>query len=182
MWKLLKVSSIAFFFYLIHTYIIAKTIIYKVFFKYIISKLKRAMKKILITIICTFSFFSFLGAQEIKVETLVQSTKSWNGKTLPLYKKGQPEIAVLKLTVPPKAIVPWHTHPVMIAAYILQGEITVKTDKNEKNVLKKGDAIVEVVETLHHAVNEGKEDTIIIVFYAGIKNVPNSVLKEKNKK
>ena len=114
---------------------------------------------------------------QIESETLVQATSSWNGAALPAYPAGEPEITILKVTIPPKAALPWHEHPFINAGVLLSGELTVETDGGKTLQLKAGDPIVEVVNTWHHGVNNGDMPAEIIVFYAGTKDEPVSLKK-----
>ncbi len=59
----------------------------------------------------------------IKVETLAQSTKQWDGNLLPHYPTSSPEITVLRITIPAGVTLPLHTHPVINAGVILQGKL-----------------------------------------------------------
>lgn len=114
-------------------------------------------------------------ASSVKVETLAASTTSWDGKILPKYDNGQPEITILKITIPPGVKLPNHTHPVINAGVLLNGELTVVTKDNKILHLKAGDAIVEVVNAWHYGKNEGKKPAEIIVFYAGISDKPITI-------
>lgn len=63
------------------------------------------MKKYLLGFLVVLSFniaFAHDETKDLKVRTVVKSTKSWDGKTLPAYGEGQPEITILEIEVPPK--------------------------------------------------------------------------------
>ena len=45
-------------------------------------------------------------------DTLLRTDGSWNGHPYKTYPAGQPELTVLKLTIPPHTKLPWHSHPV----------------------------------------------------------------------
>jgi hypothetical protein len=81
----------------------------------------------------------------IKVQTLVQSTSSWDGSQLPNYPAGQAQITILKITIPPQTELPLHKHPVINAGVLLQGNLTVVAEANDVLHLKAGDPIVELV-------------------------------------
>jgi quercetin dioxygenase-like cupin family protein len=104
-----------------------------------------------------------------------KSTSSWDGKALPEYDKGAPEITVLRITIPPGALLPIHKHRVINAGVLLAGELTVVTDEGKTLHLKADDGIVEVVNTWHYGKNEGDKPAVIIVFYAGIAGMPITV-------
>jgi len=118
--------------------------------------------------------------KKIEVDVLLKSTKSWDGTTLVAYEQGQPEITILRVVVPPKAEVALHKHPMINAGVMLKGELTVfkKGKEEEPMILKAGDAVVETVNTWHYGRNEGNESVEVIVFYAGVVDMPLSI-KEK---
>ena len=133
--------------------------------------------KSLTTLLTVFSFVtvSAIDHPDISAEVLAKSTQSWDGNTLPEYPKGQPEVTVLRVTIPPKTVLKWHKHPVINAGYMVSGNLRVETAENVVLHLTAGDTIVEVIDTWHHGVNEGDEPVEIIVFYAGIKGEPLSI-------
>jgi len=112
---------------------------------------------------------------------LVKSTESWNGQPLPAYKTGEPEITILRITIPPRHTLPMHTHPVINAGVLLKGQLTVTTESGQVLHLRLYDPIIEVVDTWHYGKNEGDEPAEIIVFYAGIKGESITIKKPENK-
>jgi len=106
----------------------------------------------------------------VTVDVLAKTTTSWNGSTLPFYSEGQPEVTILKISIPSHVQFPLHQHPVINAGVLLQGELTVETKEGKTLHLRAGDPIVEVVNTWHYGINEGDEPAEIIVFYAGIQD------------
>jgi len=108
----------------------------------------------------------------IEVEPLAKSTASWNGTVLPAYPAGQPELTVLRIRIAPGARLPMHEHPFINAAVMLAGELTVRTEAGGTLRLKRGEAIVEVVDQWHYGHNEGTEVAELIVFYAGVQGQP----------
>lgn len=119
--------------------------------------------------------------KKIQVDVLAKTTSSWDGKPLPRYSKGKPEITILKITIPPKTKLPLHKHPVINAGVLLKGRLTVVTQTKKTLHLKAGDSIVEVVDTWHYGINDGKVPAVIIVFYAGARGTPNTVKKSDTK-
>jgi quercetin dioxygenase-like cupin family protein len=138
------------------------------------------MKKLICAISLVLLISCYTWAKDtntVKVETLAKSTTTWDGNTLPEYKKGQPEITILRITIPPGVKLPLHTHPVINAGVLLSGQLTVITKDNKTLHLKAGDSIVEVVNTWHYGKNEGNTRAEIIVFYAGIFGKPITIKK-----
>ena len=138
------------------------------------------MKKLFI-LFC-FSQICIIGCKsnkinDIEVTTLVKTTESWNGKQLPKYPEGNPEITILKIIIPPKTKLPLHKHPDINAGILLKGELTVISEANDTLYLKAGEPIVELVNTWHFGRNDGTEPVEIIVFYAGIQGTPITILE-----
>lgn len=128
------------------------------------------MKKVLfciLSVILVSGCASPKYSNNVQTVQLVKSTLSWNGQQLPAYKRGTPEITILRITIPPKYTLPLHTHPVINAGVLLKGELTVTTETGQVLHLKPYDPIIEVVDTWHYGKNEGDEPAEIIVFYAG---------------
>jgi quercetin dioxygenase-like cupin family protein len=115
---------------------------------------------------------------DIEVTTLVKTTASWNGAKLPKYLDGDPEITILKIIIPPKTKLPLHKHPEINAGVVLKGELTVISEANDTLHLKAGEPIVELVDTWHFGRNDANEPVEIIVFYAGVKGTPITILKK----
>ncbi|WP_299556246.1 cupin domain-containing protein [Seonamhaeicola sp.] len=114
----------------------------------------------------------------IEVVKLAETTKSWNGDTLPAYPEGQPKVTVLKITIPPKTKLHKHYHPVINSGVLLKGELKVVDVDNKVLILKEGDAIVELVYKIHYGINETNKPAQIIVFYAGTEDLPITVVEK----
>lgn len=112
------------------------------------------------------------GERSPVVRELVKSTQSWNGALLPAYPQGQPEITILRISIPAGTRLDTHSHPVINAGVLISGQLTVVTADGKTLYLKAGDPIVEVVNTLHYGINQGKVPAEIIVFYAGAVGAP----------
>ncbi|MEM9251077.1 MAG: cupin domain-containing protein [Planctomycetota bacterium] len=112
---------------------------------------------------------------DVVVEELVRSTHSWNGTTLPAYPDGQPEIVVLRVTVPPHTALPWHKHPVINAGVLVSGTLTVMTPDGPSKRLHAGDALIELVDQPHRGVNDSNQPTVVYVVYAGTTGGPITV-------
>ncbi len=138
------------------------------------------MNKKFVVVCLTLLVTSQARAQDLntaKVDVLAKSSSSWDGARLPDYPQGQPEVTILRITIPPNARLPLHLHPMINAGVLLKGEITVVTEDNKTLHLKTGEAVVEVVHKWHYGKNDGKEPAEIIVFYAGIRGKPITVKK-----
>ena len=116
--------------------------------------------------------------ESIKVDVLSQSTTMWNGALLPPYSDGQPEVSVVKITIPPGMRLPLHEHPYATAGVLLQGHLEVRTPRGDRTELKAGEALIELVNQPHAGANIGDEAAVILVVYAGIKGGPVTRLLE----
>jgi quercetin dioxygenase-like cupin family protein len=108
----------------------------------------------------------------IVVKELVKTTKSWNGEFLLPYPQGQPEITIRRISIPAGARLETHSHQVINAGVLMSGQLTVVTADGKTLHLKAGDPIVEVVNTSHYGINQGKVPAEIVVFYAGAVDTP----------
>lgn len=110
-------------------------------------------------------------APAVKVETLLNASQSWDGTAYEMYPAGRPELTVLRLTIAPNTTLPWHTHPMPNAAYVVSGELLVeKQEGGAQKRLVAGDVLPEMVNTKHRGVS-GDAGVVLIVFYAGTKGM-----------
>jgi quercetin dioxygenase-like cupin family protein len=108
-------------------------------------------------------------------ETLLKATVAWNGKAYTHYPAGQPELTMIKLTIAAHTALPWHTHPVPNAGYVLSGTLTLR-DKNSglTHVYHQGEAFAESVDAPHRG-EAGDEPVVLLLTYAGTPDLPPSV-------
>ena len=105
-------------------------------------------------------------------DILTKSTSSWNGKPYTTYPKGQPELTVLKMTIPAHTALPWHTHPFPNAGYVLSGQLTVEDNASgKKQTFVAGQAFTESVDDVHRGVT-GSVPAVLIITYSGSPGVP----------
>src|SRR5690554_3961205 len=57
----------------------------------------------------------------VRCETLLKAGASWDGAPYAGYPSGSPEITVVRLSIPPHTVLPWHSHPMPNAAYVVSG-------------------------------------------------------------
>ncbi|HEY1948240.1 MAG TPA: cupin domain-containing protein [Bryobacteraceae bacterium] len=128
-------------------------------------------------LVSSFSRFAHAAStQQIQVETLIQSTSSWDGTPYKAYPAGQPQITVLKFSIAPNTTMKWHTHPLPNAGYILSGELTIERKDGVKRHFKAGDALTETVDSVHRGIT-GPNPVVLIVFYPGTPGLPLSNAK-----
>jgi quercetin dioxygenase-like cupin family protein len=115
------------------------------------------------------------GEQPTTITELLKTSTSWDGRSLPNYPTGKPEVTIARITIQPGAQLPLHRHPMINAGVLLNGELTVTTSERKTIHLKAGDAIAEVVNTPHYGKNDGKVPAEILVFYAGTVGSPITI-------
>ncbi|KZN43007.1 cupin domain-containing protein [Pseudoalteromonas luteoviolacea] len=115
--------------------------------------------------------------KQVSVKTLVKTSQSWDGSSLPNYPSGTPEITVLDINIPAGTTLPLHFHPVINAGVVLRGHLKVTKPNGEVLMLKAGEPIVELVNKVHTGKALGEDDVRIIVFYAGEKGKAITVKK-----
>lgn len=145
-----------------------------------LSEEKQQMKRIFFGIWLACLLLGNVQAENegaVESVVLVKSGSSWDGKPLPRYARGKPEVTIIKITIPPGGRLPLHKHMVINSGVLIRGELTVVTENNEILHLKAGDPIVEVVNKWHYGRNDGDVPAEIIVVYAGIRGKPITVRK-----
>ena len=125
---------------------------------------------VLVSVTATTRADDTMAAMEaISVDVLKKSTTMWNDDQLPSYSEGQPEISVVKVTIPEGQSLPLHEHPFATAGVLLQGHLEVRTPDGDRTELKAGQALIELINQPHAGANIGDGPAIIFVVYAGIE-------------
>ena len=94
---------------------------------------------------------------------------------LPDYLQGRPELVAVKYVFPAGQKLGWHHHPVMNYGILVQGELTIIGQDGQEKVVHEGEAVVEMVGTVHHGENRGTKDCILYMFYLSQKDLPLAV-------
>ena len=108
---------------------------------------------------------------------LILKTNTTNGHYPAKYLNTErPEITVMKVEIKPGAETGWHSHPVPLYAYVLEGDLTVEVKGGKTYQFSAGDAIVEFVNIPHNGKNFGATPVVLIAFYTGEIGTPNTVM------
>lgn len=111
---------------------------------------------------------------KVEVKELLRSQTSWDGTRYETYPTGKPELTLLKISIPPRTSLDWHSHPMPNIGYVLSGELFLETqDRDLKHTLRQGDSVAEMV-GLKHRGRTGELPVELIVFYAGAEGLPLS--------
>lgn len=106
------------------------------------------------------------NTSSVKVTPILKTTQSWDGKPI-VYPEGQAEITGLLVEIAPGGEAGWHEHPVPSFGMVLEGTLEITQKNGQVKRLQAGEALAEVVSTLHNGRSVGKQPVKIIVFYAG---------------
>ena len=114
-------------------------------------------------------------AAKVVTTELVRTDKSWDGVELPDYLQGRPEIVGMKYEIPAGQKLGMHFHPVMNFGILVQGDLTIISKDGLEKTVHEGEAVVEMVNTVHHGENRGTKPVVLYMFYLSQKDMPLSV-------
>ncbi len=129
-------------------------------------KIFKIMYQIILMLACISQAHALEESASIKASTILKTETSWDGKPIE-YPTGKAEITGMLVEIAPGSETGWHLHPVPSFGMILEGELEVQLKTGEVKHLKSGEALAEVVNTLHNGRNVGSIPVKLIVFYAG---------------
>jgi quercetin dioxygenase-like cupin family protein len=110
-----------------------------------------------------------------KREILLQADSSWNGKPYTQYPAGRPQLTMLKVTMKPNTALPWHTHPIPNAGYVLSGDLTLHDRASgATHTYHTGESFAESVDDEHRG-EAGANGAVLLLTYAGIPGTPTSI-------
>lgn len=112
---------------------------------------------------------------EVRTTELLHTSQSWDGAELPDYPAGRPELVAIRYHFPPGQKLDWHHHDVMNFGVVQQGELTIITVDGKEKTVREGEAVVEMVGTVHHGENRGNATVVLDMFYLSQKGRPLSV-------
>ena len=103
--------------------------------------------------------------QQVVSTELIRTSQSWDGVELPDYFEGRPELVAVKYVFPAGQKLGWHHHPVINYGVLVQGELTIIGQDGKEKVVHEGEAVVEMVNTIHHGENRGTKPVVLYMFY-----------------
>ena len=120
-------------------------------------------------------FSNYDDAKELATFELARTSQSWDGADLPDYPVGKPELIVKRLVFPSGSKLEWHHHPVMNYGIVQQGELTIIGLDGKEKTVRAGEAVVEMVGSIHHGENRGDKTVVLDMFYISQPGTPISV-------
>ena len=120
--------------------------------------------------------------QGVSINTILDTTNSWNGKTLPNNVRN----TVTEIVVQPGITSGIHKHPLNGVGYVLEGELTMFVTENEngdfsdpskvsKIIVHAGETWSGAVNTWTYAQNNGDKPAKFTVTYIGDADLPTSI-------
>jgi len=117
-------------------------------------------------IFCTFACNNQNpSVMQIQTTEILRSSQSWDGAALPDYPSERPELVAKRMIFPVGAKTGWHSHTVINYGIVEQGELTIVCEGGLEQTFSQGQAIVEVVGTVHRGENRGTKPVILNMFY-----------------
>ena len=120
-------------------------------------------------------FAKYDNVKEVQTFELARTSQSWDGAELPDYPVGRPELIVKRYVFPCGSKLGWHHHPVMNYGILQQGELTIIGQDGKEKTVHAGEAVVEMVGTIHHGENRGDKPVVLDMFYISQKGTPTAV-------
>ena len=109
------------------------------------------------------------------VRTLLSTETTVTGEPIK-YPSGAPaQMTAQEITLAPGQQTGWHTHPVPLFGYILDGELTVDYGPKGQRVYRKGDGFAEATNEAHNGRNLTDKPVTILAVFAGMEGVKDSV-------
>ena len=92
------------------------------------------------------------------------------------YPSGAPaQITAVEITLQPGQQTGWHTHPVPLFGYVLEGELTVDYGAKGRRIYRKGEALAEAMNAAHNGRNAGRDPVKILAVFIGMEGTQGSV-------
>ena len=114
------------------------------------------------------------GAAEVISEVLVRSDRAWNGAVYPAYPASRPQLTVIRMTVPARSTLPWHTHAAPNAGYVLSGHLTLEDRSSGRTqTFAAGEAFTEQMGAQHRGFTDDVP-CVVVLTYAGSPDLPTS--------
>ena len=109
------------------------------------------------------------------LRTLLSTDTTAAGELIQYPSGGPALITAVEITFEPGQQTGWHTHPVPLFCYMLEGELTVDYGEKGQRVYRKGDALIEAMNTSHNGRNMGQSTAKILAVFIGRQGLQGSL-------
>jgi quercetin dioxygenase-like cupin family protein len=114
-------------------------------------------------------------ALQPELRTILSTGTTVAGEPIRYPSDGPALITAVEITFEPGQQTGWHTHPVPLFGYMLEGELTVDYGEKGQRVYRKGDALVEAMGTAHNGRNMTRSAAKILAVFIGREGLQGSV-------
>ena len=139
------------------------------------------MSKYFLTLIL-FAFLSQIAKSKysgLTIKELLRTDTTNIGQKITYPKFADPEVTMLRITIPPGKSTGWHKHNIPVFAYVVKGTLTVELEDHRLIKFKEDSTYAEVVNTEHNGTNMEDSDLVLIAIYMGGKGQKLSIMREK---
>ena len=139
------------------------------------------MKKYLLTLIL-LAIISLTARSQysgLNIKELLRTDTTSIGQKIIYPDFADPEVTMLKITIPPGKSTGWHKHNIPVFAYVVKGVLTVELEDHQIKKFKEESTFAEVRDTYHNGSNMEDTDLVLIAIYMGGKGQKLSIPKEK---
>ncbi|MDP3641801.1 MAG: cupin domain-containing protein [Bacteroidota bacterium] len=139
------------------------------------------MNKYFLTLIL-LAFLSLTARSQYSgliIKELLRTDTTSIGQKMTYPKFSDPEVTMLKITIPPGKSTGWHKHNFPVFAYVIKGTLTVELDDHRVIKFKEDSTFAEMMNTYHNGKNMEDSDLEVIAIYLGGKGQKLSIMKEK---
>jgi quercetin dioxygenase-like cupin family protein len=139
------------------------------------------MNKYFLTLIL-LAFLSLTARSQYSgliIKELLHTDTTSIGQKITYPEFNDPEVTMLKITIPPGKSTGWHKHNIPVFAYVVKGTLTVELEDHRIMKFKEESTFAEMRETYHNGTNMEDSDLVLIAIYMGGKGQKLSIMKEK---
>jgi quercetin dioxygenase-like cupin family protein len=139
------------------------------------------MNKFFLTLIL-MAFLSLTASSQYSgliIKDLLRTDTTSIGQKITYPEFADPEVTMLKITIPPGKSTGWHKHNFPVFAQVLKGTLTVELEDHREIKFKEESTFAEMRDTYHNGKNMEDSDLVLIAIYMGGKGQKLSIMKEK---
>jgi quercetin dioxygenase-like cupin family protein len=139
------------------------------------------MNKFFLTLIL-MAFLSLTARSQYSgliIKDLLRTDTTSIGQKITYPEFADPEVTMLKITIPPGKSTGWHKHNFPVFAQVLKGTLTVELEDHREIKFKEESTFAEMRDTYHNGKNMEDSDLVLIAIYMGGKGQKLSIMKEK---
>lgn len=139
------------------------------------------MKKhfLTLTLLAIISLTARSQYSGLNIKELLRTDTTSIGQKIIYPDFADPEVTMLKITIPPGKSTGWHKHNIPVFAYVVKGTLTVELEDHQVKKFKEESTFAEVRNTYHNGSNMEDTDLVLIAIYVGGKGQKLSIPKEK---